>query len=94
MSTTFHWIRDINPRSGLHLKQPLLITVSYRIADNLWIARAPDAIATAVGSADSTTLIDVFLSLLVTRFYTLTLRLQDLEPDVYDEYRALCRYFG
>jgi hypothetical protein len=67
--------------------------VTYREADDLYIARA-GCMPTAVGSADGTMIVDVLLSMVVTRYYSLLMRVQDLAPDLYDEYRALCEYLG
>lgn len=92
-TTALYWIKAINPRTGLHLTQPLLVTVSYRAADDLWLART-GCLPTAVASADRAMIVDVLLSMLVTRFYSLRLRRHDLAPDLYDEYRALCTHLG
>lgn len=89
----FYWIKEISPRTGLHLKKPLLVTVTYRAADELYIART-GCMQSAVGTTDQSMIVDVLLSMVVTRYYGLRLRFQDLAPDLYDEYRALCEYLG
>lgn len=90
--TQFYSIRSINPSCGLRLKQPVLITVNPTNAGD-WIASGRP-LSTAIVTGQPQIILDLFLATMVSRYYALRLRMHDLAPDLYDEWRALDQFLG